>query len=66
MGLGVEPDLQFDLVDMATALANLNPARMINELVYINPTFSLNSVMSVPPLEVLKAVLRIYTVSDRF
>lgn len=56
------------LDDLLEFLTRLNPKRGINDFHYINQDFPLNleKIRLVPPLKALKAVLRMFTISDRW
>jgi hypothetical protein len=59
-------NLPVDLTNLTELLAIMNPVCGMNEFHYINPRIPLRNLMSVNPLRALEAVLRIYTVSDRY
>lgn len=64
--LAEKMNLPVDLADLRENLAIMDPVRAINEFHYINQDFNLKRVLSNPPLEVLKAILRMEVESDRF
>ena len=47
-------------------LSRINPVVGVNEFLYINKNVDLSNILKEQPLEILKAVLRIFTVSDRW
>ena len=59
-------DLPIDLPNLKECLALMNPIQGCNHLHYINPELKLKDLMSQSPLKILEAVIRIYTVSDRY
>lgn len=58
--------LPTDLTDLVENLGVINPARAINLFHYANPKFNLQQIAKQKPLDVLKAVLKMETQSDRF
>lgn len=62
-----EPDLEhIDFTVLCELLDRMNPIEGVNDFHYINGTFNLQKVLSIEPIEVLKGVIRILTVSDRW
>ena len=66
LGLGLCLDDNIDLEDMCVMLSELNPIEGINQFNYINPESDLSDVWrKMTPLEALKGMVRIATLSDR-
>jgi hypothetical protein len=55
-----------DLRNLQEVLGITDPVRGINNLVYANPDLDLKNLPDQPPLEVLQAVLKMLTSSDRW
>lgn len=64
--LRLEMNYPVDLTDLSEVLAETKPERGIEELLYANPEFSLENIPKQKPLSVLKAVLTMLTMSDRY
>lgn len=64
--LRLEANYPVDLTDLSEVLAETKPSRGIEELQYANSQFSLENIPKQNPLEVLQAVLKMLTQSDRY
>lgn len=59
-------ELPIDLPNLTEILAIMNPVKGVNQLLYANPKLNLQRITKTPPLEVLRAILNMMTVSDRY
>ena len=55
-----------DLEDLLETVQEMHPVYLVNQLVYANRDLDLQRLPKLPPLEPLKAVLRMLTSSDRY
>src|SRR5579872_5425639 len=59
-------NLPIDETNLTEVLELFNPVKLVNELQYANPELSLKDLMKEPPLQVLEAVVKFLTTSDRY